>query len=267
MLLGAHVPATRPLDGARRRRAEVVQVFLSAPRAWRPPKDREDAAQLRASPLPVYVHAPYLVNVVAGDPEVRARSRQSLVATTRAAEAIGAAGVVVHGGHQPLEVPLEAGIEAWRTLLAELGHEVPILIENTAGGRNAMAREPDRFAALWAGLGDLEVPLGVCLDTCHLHAATPEDLVASFDRVVAAVGRIDLLHVNDSRDEPGSGRDRHANLGAGTLDPDALIEVVRRADAPVVVETPGGSAGQAADLDWLRQRLAAADDTRPPAHA
>lgn len=264
MLLGAHVPATRPLDAARQRRAEVVQVFLSAPRAWRPPKERSDAAQLRAAALPVYVHAPYLVNVVAGDPEVRARSRESLVATTRAAEAIGAAGVVVHGGHQPLEDPPEAGIEAWRTLLAGLGHTVPILIENTAGGRNAMAREPGRFGALLAGLADLEVPFGVCLDTCHLHAATPEDLLASFEQVLAAVGRIDLLHVNDSLDEPGSGRDRHANLGAGTLDPEALVEVVRRAGAPVVVETPGGTSGQAADLVWLRERLAA---TGTPASA
>ena len=263
MLLGAHVPAALPLDAARRRRAEVIQVFLSAPRAWRPPKERDDAAQLRASNLPVYVHAPYLVNVVAGDPEVRTRSRQSLVATTRAAEAIGAAGVVVHGGHQPLDAPLDAGIEAWRTLLSGLGHQVPILIENTAGGRNAMAREPARFAALWAGLADLEVPLGVCLDTCHLHAATPEDLLTSFDRVRTAVGRVDLLHVNDSRDEPGSGRDRHANLGAGTIDPEALVEVVRRADAPVVVETPGGTSGQAGDLEWLRQRLTIASQQPP----
>lgn len=262
MLLGAHVPAMRPLDAAQRRGAEVVQVFLSAPRAWRPPKVRDDAAQLRASDLPIYVHAPYLVNVVAGDRQVRERSRQSLVATTRAAATIGAAGVVVHGGHQPVDAPLDAGIEAWRTLLAGLGHEVPILIENTAGGRNAMAREPERFVALWAGLADLEVPLGVCVDTCHLHAATPDELLSSFDQVRTAVGRVDLLHVNDSRDEPGSGRDRHANLGAGTIDPETLVELVRRADSPVVVETPGGSDGQARDLLWLRQRLTAAGGER-----
>ena len=74
------------------------------------------------------------------------------------------------------------------------------------------------------------------------------------DRLIEATGRIDLVHCNDSRDPLGSGRDRHANLGAGEIPPELLAGVVEAAQAPVIVETPGGAAEQAADIAWLRQR-------------
>ena len=75
------------------------------------------------------------------------------------------------------------------------------------------------------------------------------------ERLTAAIGRIDLVHANDSKDEAGSGRDRHENLGRGRIDPDVLVAVVAAAGAPVIVETPGDAAGQAADIAWLRERL------------
>ena len=256
MLLGSHVPSADPLGEAAARRAQVVQVFLSAPRAWRPPAPRADAEVLRAAGTPIYVHAPYLINVAAGDDRVRSTSVESLALTCAAAATIGAAGVVVHGGHLPVDEPFATGVNAWRTTLSAIDSEDPVLIENTAGGRNALAHHPAAIAQLWDGLAGLDVPFGFCLDTCHLHAATDDDLIAGFDQVLDAVGRIDLVHLNDSRDVAGSGRDRHANLGGGEIDPAAMVEVVRRADAPVVVETPGGAAAQRADLDWLRHRLA-----------
>ena len=82
--------------------------------------------------------------------------------------------------------------------------------------------------------------------------------MALVDRVKAITGRIDLVHANDSRDGFDSGADRHANFDNGELDGDALVEVVRQAGVPVVVETPGGAEGQGADIAWLRERLGAA---------
>ena len=72
----------------------------------------------------------------------------------------------------------------------------------------------------------------------------------------AITGRIDLVHANDSRDAFDSGADRHSNLGDGFVAPEALVEVVRTAGCPVVVETPGGASGQAADIAWLREHVA-----------
>jgi deoxyribonuclease-4 len=73
------------------------------------------------------------------------------------------------------------------------------------------------------------------------------------DRAKAITGRIDLVHLNNSRDEFGSARDRHANIEDGTIVPEQLVAVCAAAGAPVVVETP--AEGQAADVAYLRERL------------
>ena len=88
---------------------------------------------------------------------------------------------------------------------------LPILIENTAGGDNAMARRFDRLAMLWDQVGEFGV--GFCLDTCHAWAGG-EELVDVVARVLAITGRIDLVHANNSRDAFDSGADRHANFAA-----------------------------------------------------
>jgi deoxyribonuclease-4 len=74
--------------------------------------------------------------------------------------------------------------------------------------------------------------------------------------VLAITGRIDLVHANDSKDAFNSGQDRHDNFGNGQIDPKLIAAVVRAAGAPVVVETPGGAAGQGADIALLRAELA-----------
>ncbi|HLQ53950.1 MAG TPA: TIM barrel protein, partial [Streptosporangiaceae bacterium] len=123
------------------------------------------------------------------------------------------------------------------------------------GGDGAMARSLEAIARLWdavtAGRGDGDGEVGFCLDTCHANSAG-EDLADIVDRVKAITGRIDLVHCNNSRDEFGSGRDRHAGLTSGTIDPSLILAVVRAAGAPVICETPD----PAADIRWLRGQLA-----------
>lgn len=254
MLIGAHVPPDRPLAAAAERGADCVQIFLANPRSWKVPAERADAAELATAELPVYVHSSYLVNLPATNPRVRHPSRKILQETCTAAAGIGASGVIVHGGHCETDDPAEEGFARWRRALGSLETDVPVLIENTAGGQNAMCRHFDVLGRLWEALDGIDVPIGFCLDTCHTHASG-EDLPSAVERVRALVGRIDLVHCNDSKDEAGSGRDRHTNLGTGRIDPDLLVEVVRAADAPVVVETPGTAADHAADIAWLRARL------------
>ena len=71
--------------------------------------------------------------------------------------------------------------------------------------------------------------------------------------VLGITGRIDLVHCNDSRDMAGSGRDRHAPLGQGQLDPEVLLALLREAKAPVMLETPPEN--HAAEIAWLREQL------------
>ncbi len=260
MLLGTHVRSTAPLAQAAEVGAQIVQLHITNPQAWRPPRPRPDAEALRAGPIPVVVHAPYLINLASPDPVVRERSITMLRQVREIAGSIGAVGLVVHGGSTSGE-PAELGCARWADALRRLddepGHHTPIWIENTAG-RTTLARTADGIALLWEHVGGLGV--GLVLDTCHAHAAG-EPLPATADRLLRVTGRIDLVHANDSRDEAGSGRDRHEHLGHGRINPDALVETVRRSAAPTLIETP--REGHEADLAWLRERLGPGP-SRPP---
>jgi deoxyribonuclease-4 len=237
------------LEEAAERNADLVQIFLSSPQSWKKPPPRPDAAALRESPIPIYVHAPYLINVCADNNRVRVPSRRILQETCDAAVEVGAEGVIVHGGHVTGDGRQEEGIERWRKALDPLDSEVPVLIENTAGGDKAVARRVDWIARLFEEIGGHGV--GFVLDTCHLWAGgEPFDEVVP--RIMAATGRIDLVQVNDSKDPFDSRRDRHENLGKGQIPPEDLARIIVDADAPVAVETPGGVKEQAADIEWVR---------------
>jgi deoxyribonuclease IV len=256
MRIGAHVDSIDPLAEATSRDADAVQFFLADPQGWKAPEPRLDASALSASDIDIYIHAPYVINVATLNNRIRIPSRKLLLSHAVAAATVGAKGLIVHGGHVNKGNDPAIGFENWRKLFTYAqdsgGYPVPILIENTAGGDNACARRLDEIARLWDAVGEFGV--GFCLDTCHAHAAG-EDLVDVVDRLKAITGRIDLVHANDSKDAFDSGRDRHDNFGNGKIDPKQITAVVRAADAPVIVETPGGVSGQRADIAMLREEL------------
>jgi deoxyribonuclease-4 len=253
MLIGAHTNGKRPLEEAAARDADLVQIFLSNPQSYKKPLPRDDVDELLAAGLPIYVHAPYLMNPGSPNNRIRIPSRKTLIQTVEAAAAINAAGVIVHGGHVGDDEDISVGFERWRKVFEYAGDvPVPLLIENTAGGGNAVARELDNYRPLWEEIGEFNV--GVCLDTCHAWAAG-EDLATAVERITKAVGGVALVHCNDSRDPLNSRRDRHANLGQGEIPEELLVHVVKTAGAPVVVETPGEAAEHAADIEWLRSRV------------
>jgi len=260
--LGAHVDQADPITAALERGATLTQFFLGDPQGYKGPEFEYPGGPeaLRAAAeeagVDLYVHAPYLINVATTNNRIRIPSRKLLQQHIDAAASIGAKGLIVHGGHVNKADDPEKGFDNWRKAVEATDLKVPLLIENTAGGDNAMARHFDRIARLWDAISSAEgyENVGFCLDTCHAHAGG-NDLTTVVDHVRSITGRIDLVHCNDSRDEFGSGADRHTNIGAGLIDLDALATVVRAAQAPVVVETPGGLEGQSADLDWLRERL------------
>jgi len=251
VLIGSHVSPEDPLAAAASEGADVVQIFLGDPQSWKAPKPRTDAQQLRESAVPIYVHAPYLINVASANNRVRIPSRKILQQTCDAATDIGAAAVIVHGGHVAADDDLVAGFERWRKALDQLNTTVPVYLENTAGGDHAIARHFDNIARLWDHVGDTNI--GFCLDTCHAWASG-ESLVDAVERIMSITGRIDLVHCNDSKDSAGSGRDRHANIGSGEIDVDLIVAVVRAANAPVICET--ADEGRKDDIALLRARTA-----------
>jgi deoxyribonuclease IV len=260
--VGGHGDQVDPIAEAAARGATLAQFFLGDPQAWKGPEIRYagGGAALKAAAeeagIALYVHAPYVLNVATTNNRIRIPSRKFLQQYLDAAAEVGAAAVIVHGGHVLKADDPAIGFDNWRKCIDGLDMRVRLLIENTAGGDNAMARRLERIARLWDAIGQAKGgdTVGFCLDTCHAHAGG-EELVGLVDRVKAITGRIDLVHANDSRDAFDSGADRHANFGEGEVGTEALAEVVRTASVPVVVETPGGRDGQGADIAWLKENV------------
>lgn len=273
--VGAHVSVAGGLARALPRAAEIgaetIQVFLASPRAWAPPPPDPDgdAAFAAACGVPVFVHAPYLINFGSPSPETLARSGDALAFSLRRAAAIGARGVVMHAGSAVLGNRWEDAMAQLRASVLGTLDAVPdaprLLIEPTAGGGGALASDADSLAAYLDVLGRDE-RLGVCVDTCHVHAAgadlsTPGGFATALRAYARAAGRgrIGLVHVNDSRDPAGSKRDRHESIGRGRigLDPfTALFSTAGTRRVPMVVETLDTE--QAADIAIVKKLREAA---------
>jgi deoxyribonuclease-4 len=259
--IGAHVDQIDPIAEARARGADAAQFFLGDPQGWKAPTVAfaGGSAALRQAAadadVVLYVHAPYVLNVATTNNRIRIPSRKLLQQQVDLAAEIGAAGIIVHGGHVLAADDPEQGFENWRKCVERLDAKLPVFIENTAGGDGAMARTLERIARLWDAVG--EFGTGFCLDTCHAYSGGI-DLADAAEQIKAITGRIDVVHANDSRDEFGSGADRHANLGDGTIGVDVIAAIVAASGAPTaILETPGAKSGETDDVALLRGRLGA----------
>jgi deoxyribonuclease IV len=274
-LIGAHVSVAgglhRAIATAAGLGAEVIQVFVANPRGWAAPAvdPAADAAFAASCPVPVFVHAPYLINFGSPSPATRERSAAALRFSRARAAAIGARGVVVHAGSAVLGHRRSDALALVRSGLLpvlDAGPDAPpVLIEPTAGGGGALASDADSLADYLDRLGRDE-RVGVCLDTCHMHAAghdlsTPTTFARALRAYARAAGPggLGLVHVNDSRDPAGSCRDRHAALGRGTIGLaalGALFTTPASRRLPMVVET--ADVDHAADIAALKVLRASA---------
>jgi deoxyribonuclease-4 len=260
MLIGAHVSTSGGLAKAVARGIETestaIQIFNQSPRMWRPTQYTDDdfaafRAAMAGSPVDsVVIHAIYLINPGTFDDELHEKSLTALTHALRVGDGIGANGVVLHPG------PVMKGQEyaptvqnIARTCRAAIDESSScrLLLENAAG-RNAVGARFEQLAELIELLdGDRRV--GVCIDSCHAHAAgydvrSIEAVTETFDELESVVGldRVGCLHLNDSRDPFGSHRDRHANLGEGEIGEDgigAFLSDPRLQDVPALLEVPG----------------------------
>lgn len=273
-LVGAHLPVGKGF-GACVRMAHghgmnALQVFTSSPRMWRGgPADPVKTALLKEAVeetglRALVTHDTYLVNLVAADPEIAAKSYACLRDELERSAAYGIPLVVSHLG---AAVGRERG-EARRKLgevVAQLLEATPngatLLAETTAGQGSVLNATFEEIADLIAATGG-HPRFGVCLDTCHVHAAG-YDLSAEgalgrtldeFDRIVG-LDRLRVVHVNDSVHPAGSRKDRHAALGEGTIGPGAFRDLMRDdrlKDIPLILETPMEGDGHLKDLAKLR---------------
>ena len=175
--IGVHIDGADPLAAASARGADAVQFFLGDPQGWKGPVLPGEPAEVRAAfaaaGVDAYVHAPYVINVATTNNRIRIPSRKLLTQQLEAAASIGAKALIVHGGHVTSGVDPAEGYANWRKVMERVERPIPLLIENTAGGTNAMARTLDAIGQLWdavmAGVRDGDGEVGFCLDTCHAY--------------------------------------------------------------------------------------------------
>ena len=246
--------------------ARAVQVFVGNPRGWKlsagdPAQDALFTAGCAERGIPSFIHTPYLVNVGSPTEATVDQSIASIAHNLARGAQLGSSGVVVHAGSAVGEDRYEAALRQLRERLLPVLDAAPadgplLLIEPTAGGGKAMAATVEDLGPYFEAL-DFHPLVGVCFDTCHAWAAghdlsVPDGMTATLDALerVVGPGRLRLVHANDSLDECGSKRDRHATIGAGSIGVAPFAELLAHpsvAGVPVVVETPSELDGSPSD--------------------
>lgn len=274
MRVGAHLRTPGGLrtavDTARDVGAEAAQLFISNPRAWSGPRletaEKFGAEWREGGVGPLFVHAPYLVNIASPNPEFLQKSLALCVQSVRACGILGAGGFVVHAGAGGPGEPA-AAIERAATILQALVDETPeetqLLVELMAGTSGAVASTVEEAARLFDGVGGDR--LGLVLDTCHLFVTgygldEPSGVDALFEELGSAglADRLRLVHLNDAKNERGSHRDRHEVVGEGTIGLPGFAALLGRPEVQelsVVVETPASGETRRAELDRIRSLL------------
>jgi deoxyribonuclease-4 len=273
VFFGGHVSTAGGIDTALDRTetigGDAVQIFTQSPRMWRPTahkpeaiarfRERREALGLHG----VVCHAVYLINLASTDDALYEKSVAALSNTLEVACAIEAEGVVFHVGSHlgaGMDVGLERVVPALERVLELTNERTWLLMENSAGAGGTIGRSVAELAQLHEALGH-HPRLGVCLDSCHLYVSgvdvtDPAGLDAALDELDASIGldRLRCLHVNDSKAELGSNRDRHDNIGEGLIGErlGVFLSNPRLQGLPALLETPGPD-GHGPDADQLRR--------------
>lgn len=274
MLFGAHVSAAGGISKAIDRIEEIggdaVQLFTQSPRMWRPtahaPEELERfrARREEAGIGAVACHALYLVNLASRGEDIRTKSLVALRATMGTAAGVGADAVVFHVGSHlgyGFEEAVDVVTPALRELLELTTDDLWLCMENAAGAGGTIGRSVAELGTLCDAL-DRHPRLGICLDSCHWWAsgvdvADPAALDAAVEDLDArmGLGRLRLLHVNDSKTPLGSNRDRHELVGRGLIG-DGLATFLAHAafeSLPAIVETWEDKGPDTEDIRTLRR--------------
>lgn len=266
MLLGAHVSRAGKVYQAVERAADLgintMQMFSRSPQGWGNKEiSEEDCTEFRSKAkkhkiAPVFIHIPYLVNLATPENKLFHSSITTYTDDILIAAELGAEYVVTHmGSHKESGEPLglarlSQGINKALAATAESG--VTLLLENTSGAGNLLGYKFAHMAEVIKSCAQKK-RLGICLDTCHAYSAgydiaTVKGLEAALDEMDSCVGlaRLKLIHLNDTRDEFNSHKDRHEHIGKGKIGLEGFRRIVNHLalkGLPFILETPENEQG------------------------
>ena len=272
LYIGCHLSSSKGFAAMGRQALELgantFQFFTRNPRGSKAKAlDEADAAALRDMLAergfgPIVAHAPYILNLCGAEEKNRLFARETMADDLRRLEHLPGQLYNFHPGSH-----VGQGIEAGIDLIAQGLNAIlrpeqsaTVLLETMAGKGSEVG---GRFEELRAILDRVTLSdrMGVCLDTCHVSDAgydlvgDLDGVLTEFDRVIG-LEKLRAVHLNDSKNPPGSRKDRHACLGEGTLGLEALGRIVRHPalkHLPFCLETPNDLPGYAREIALMRE--------------
>jgi len=275
--IGLHTSIAGALERSALKAAELgantFQIFSSSPRQWKasvpslPAIRLLNAAREKHELVPLVIHDNYLINLASAHEKTRTLSIEAFRGELVRAVAIGAEYLVAHPGNYKGHT-VEQGIMHFLEGVAaaaqglKLGN-LTLLIENTVGAGAQLGGRFEELHVMREFAPKLtDVPIGFCLDTCHLLAsgfdianeAGLRDMLAEADRLLG-LDNVRVIHANDSKGALGSHIDRHQNIGHGNIGVDGFRRILQHPQLrskPFILETPMDDGWDKKDLDTLR---------------
>lgn len=274
--VGAHVSAAVSLElsfeRARDIGAECTQIFISPPQQWaqvdHPEEEIEKYKQTsqESGIGPNFIHGAYLINLASQNPLTLQKSIDWLIYSQNMADKLGIEGTIFHigsSGEMDREKAIDQVIKAIQTILQARREkplrlrsgsktcEAKLILETSAGAGNTIGDEFFEIGQIIKNIKDTRVK--VCLDTQHIYASGYDlKTIAGLDKVIAefdqeiGLDKLVVIHVNDSKTEKGSRKDRHENLGEGFIGLEGFRHIVNHPafkDLPFILEVPGEGSG------------------------
>ncbi|MBU2652634.1 MAG: deoxyribonuclease IV [Bacteroidetes bacterium] len=263
MLFGAHESIAggvfNAIERGQQATCDTIQMFNKSSNQWRAKPLADDEItkffdMIKSTGVTVSVsHTSYLINIASPDPDLGRKSCDALKVEMERCNTLKIPNLVFHPGSH-VGSGEEVGIQKIGENVNRLFDELPdntvtLLFETTAGQGSNLGYTFEQLAQM-IDLVDNKTQVGVCLDTCHVfaagyHLSDPAEYkktMKSFDSTIG-LDRLRIIHMNDSKKEFGSKRDRHEHIGQGMIGIEAFRNIVndkKLKDVPKILETPKG---------------------------
>lgn len=273
MLLGVHCSISGGLRNAfheaRSLGITTFQIFTKNQRQWKEKVvEPAEALQFRSDfedsgVKTAFSHASYLINLASNEDGLWLRSTEALIGEVRRCDLLGLAFIVLHPGAAKgsgEQEGIERVVKALKAVLQATGDSsVKILLENTAGQGTSIGHTFEHLRQIMDGVDSGRICL--CFDTCHAFAAgydirTKSGFEATMERLDRTVGLQHLMaiHLNDSKGDLGSNRDRHEHIGKGKIGVEPFRQIMKQFQHTVkVIETPKEDRMDEVNLRVLRE--------------
>lgn len=275
-LVGAHLSIAggieKTFDRAREVDANCFQIFTRSSRSWNSAlySQAEVAAFKKAQAASgidvVVAHAPYLINLASTTAATREGSRQLLESELLRAHSLGLRCVVLHPGSHGgdgEDVGIQRFVENLDLVLARVPEDSVVALETMAGQGNSLGSTLHSLKKIYQG-SSFSSRIQFCLDTCHIYSAGYDifsgakfnAFLDEFDRVLG-LGKLSVIHVNDSKAPFDARVDRHALLGHGSIPREVFVAIMNDArlhNIPKILETPAEKENTTygPEVAWLR---------------